>query len=59
MLSRSQFAAKVGISYKHVYGIERGKHPVDVVTLYKIAAVFDVPIDDVMVRAGRGARDVI
>lgn len=36
-LSPTEFADKVGISRAHVYRLEKGEHPVNILTLRKIA----------------------
>lgn len=47
---RSALAERVGISYKHLYGIERGypENPPSIEVLYRIANALDVDIADVM-----------
>lgn len=49
-LSRTALAAQVGISYKHLWGIERGRHDANPDILCRIALALDADIDDVMVR---------
>ena len=47
---RSALAERVGISYKHMYGIERGypENPPSIEVLHRIATALDVNIADVM-----------
>lgn len=47
---RSALAERVGISYKHLYGIERGypENPPSIEVLYRIANALGVGIADVM-----------
>jgi transcriptional regulator with XRE-family HTH domain len=47
---RSALAERVGISYKHLYGIERGypENPPSIEVLHRIATALDVNIADVM-----------
>lgn len=46
---RSTFAERVGISYKHLYGIERGDHVASRETLNRIADALAVDVSAVMV----------
>lgn len=46
--SRSTFAARVGISYKHMWGIERSKHVASRELLHRIAEALDVAVSAVM-----------
>lgn len=47
---RSALAARVGISYKHLYGIERGypENPPSIEVLHRIATALDVDVAEVM-----------
>lgn len=47
---RSALAERVGISYKHLYGIERGypENPPSIEVLYRLANALEVDIADVM-----------
>jgi transcriptional regulator with XRE-family HTH domain len=53
-LKRSELAMRVGKSYKHIWGIERGIHPAAEETLQRIADALLVDLGDVMVRDERG-----
>ncbi|MEV0698211.1 helix-turn-helix transcriptional regulator [Saccharopolyspora sp. NPDC050389] len=52
---RSDFAAAVDISYKHLYGIETGTNTAAVETLYRIANHLGVDIEQVMTASKVGA----
>ncbi|SDZ57187.1 Helix-turn-helix [Saccharopolyspora shandongensis] len=54
-VNRSDFAAAVGVSYKHLYGIETGTNTAAVETLYRIANHLGVDIDQVMAPSKVGA----
>jgi transcriptional regulator with XRE-family HTH domain len=54
-LKRTALAKRVGCSYKHIWGIERGGHPASEELLRLIANELGVAIDVVMVTEQRGA----
>ncbi|MBE7709617.1 MAG: helix-turn-helix transcriptional regulator [Cyanobacteria bacterium SIG32] len=46
--SQEQLAEKAEMSREHISCIERGKHPINILNLYKIADVFDVDIKELL-----------
>jgi transcriptional regulator with XRE-family HTH domain len=48
-MRRSELATRIGKSYKHIWGLERGNHPAAQETLQNIADALAVPLSAVMV----------
>lgn len=53
-MKRRALADAIECSYKHIWGIERGKHPAAEETLQRIAIELGVELEQVMVRDERG-----
>jgi len=47
-LSQEELAEKVNMSREHISCIERGKHPINIANLYKIADAFEVDIKELL-----------
>jgi DNA-binding XRE family transcriptional regulator len=46
-IMRPDLARTIGVSYKHLYGVERGHQSMKEELLYQIAAILEVDIDEI------------